>query len=85
MSKKKHKQHKIRSFHDFAKVVNEDNIDMLCGNFYGVMKQFVEMRKVEPKLKLTGFDWIDDGSLEVRGARITIEVKLKSDENDKGN
>ncbi len=71
---KKPKEYEIRNFQDFMKVVNEENVDMLCGNFYGLVLQFIKMRKAQPKMKFRGFDWIDDGTLEVRGAKIKMTI-----------
>lgn len=66
--------YEINSFEDFVNVVNEENCDMLCGNFYGVISQFIKMRKKVPGLKFSGFNWIDDGKLEVRNPKITVVV-----------
>lgn len=75
-TKSKNKEYQIRTFEDFTKVVNDKNVDMLCGNFYGVILQFIQMRKSNPKLKFTGFNWIDDGKLEIRKAKIKMEVSV---------
>jgi hypothetical protein len=61
---------------------------MLCGNFYGVMLQYIRMRKAAPALKFTGFNWIDDGKIEVlnptiNGKKITMVVE--GDEESKKN
>lgn len=70
----KHTSYTIESFGDFMDVVNEKNADMLCGNFYGLVLQFIKMRKVSPKLKFEGFTWIDDGKIEIRNPKIVMNA-----------
>lgn len=72
--KKKIKKYQIKTFKDFTDVVNEKNIDMLCGNFYGIMLQFIKMRKMDPKIQFDGFLWIDDGKIEVRSPNFSMEI-----------
>ena len=78
-TKQNHKEHKIRSFEDFAGLVNEDNCDMLCGNFYGVIRQYIQIRKECPSLKFKGFDWIDDGKLQALNPDIVIELEAPNE------
>jgi hypothetical protein len=62
----RNKKYEIRSFQDLSTLVNEKNVDMLCGNLYGAIRQFIEMRKQSPELKFMGIDWIDDGKLKIK-------------------
>jgi len=78
--KKKPKEYEIRSFEDFTNIINEKNCDMICGNFYAMIKQFVEMKKKVPEIQLMGFNWIDDGKIEILPPQFTIVVE--GDEND---
>lgn len=72
---KKHKEYKIHSFEDLMKVVNEKNCDMLFGNFYGVVKQFIQMKKTNKDFKFLGFTWIDDGKIEIKSTQFIIDVE----------
>ncbi|WP_288983312.1 hypothetical protein [uncultured Flavobacterium sp.] len=74
---KKFPVHKIRSFDDLDKILTEENCDMIMGNFYGVVKCFLQVKKKHPELKLSGFDWIDDGKLEIREANVTVSQRFK--------
>ena len=69
--------HKIRSFDDLMNVINDDNCDMVFGNFYGCVKAFLEVRKKHPELKMSGFDWIDDGKIELKEANVTVSQRFK--------
>ena len=78
--------HEVRSFEDFANIINEENCDMLCGNFYGIILQYIRMRKAAPSLKFTGFNWIDDGKIEVlnptiNGKKLIMVVEGDEEEN----
>jgi hypothetical protein len=64
--KKKFKEYQINTIEDFMNVVNEKNMDMLIGNFYGMTVQWIKLKKKVPGVKFTGFKWIDDGLLEIR-------------------
>lgn len=77
--KKDNKLYKIRTFEEFGNVLNEDNIDVLCGNFYGSMIQFLEFRKRRPLIKCIGFNWIDDGKMDILPPNITIELANESE------
>lgn len=72
---KKPKEHIIRSFEDFIKVVNEKNCDMLCGNFYGVVLQYLETKKIHKDVEFLGFTWIDDGKIEIKSPQFIIDYK----------
>lgn len=72
---KKFKKYEIRSIDDLINLITEENCDMLFGNFYGTVKQFVEIRKKHPKIKYLGFDWIDDGKMVVGKPNITIQIE----------
>lgn len=76
MAKKKNKKHKIRTFEELANVATEENVNMLCGNLYGCIIQFIEMRKKMPELKFVGIDWIDDGKIEIRNPKIKLIANL---------
>lgn len=69
--------HKIRSFDDLMNVLNDDNCDMIFGNFYGCVLSFLKLRKIHPELKMSGFDWIDDGKIEVREPKISTSKRFK--------
>lgn len=69
------KEYTIRSFDDFMKIVNTDNCDMLCANFYGVVMRFLQLKKAYPKLKFLGFTWIDDGKIEIKSTQFVIDVE----------
>lgn len=69
--------HKIRSFDDLMDVLNDDNCDMIFGNFYGCVKAFLEVRKKHPDLKMSGFDWIDDGKIELKETNVTVNQRFK--------
>lgn len=73
------KLYKIRTFEDFGNVVNEENVDMFCGNFYGSMIQFLKFRKMRSSVKYIGFNWIDDGKIEMLSPKITIELAEDSE------
>jgi hypothetical protein len=68
-------KYEIRSFQDLANVINEKNVDMLCGNLYGALRQFIEMRKKVPEIKFMGIDWIDDGKIEIRNPDVTLIIQ----------
>ena len=42
MKKNKKKEYSIQNFEELMALVNEDNIDMIFGNFYGVAKHFLD-------------------------------------------
>ncbi len=67
-------EYQIRTFEELANLATEENVGMLCGNLYGCVMQFIEMRKIEPTLIFTGMDWIDDGKLEIRNPNIKLVV-----------
>ena len=76
--------HQIRSFDDLMAVITKENVDMIMGNFYGVIVHWLKVLEKYPDCKLTGFDWIDDGKLEIRPPNITVsqtfKMALKKDE-----
>lgn len=77
LKKKEFPIHKIRSFSDLMAVINEENCDMIFGNFYGCIQAFLKMRAKHPELEMSGFDWIDDGKIELREPNITESQRFK--------
>lgn len=77
--KENFKTYNIRTFEDFASVVKKENVDMLCANFYGSMLQLIDIKSKAPGVKYLGFNWIDDGKIEVLKPKITIELADHAD------
>ena len=75
--KNKAKSHEIRTFEDLDNIVTEENVDMIMGNFYGVIKSLLLARKTIPNIKLLGFTWIDDGKIEVKSVNFIVNTKNK--------
>lgn len=74
------KTHEIRSFKELGNVVTEENVDMLSGNLYGILLQFVKMKKKHPEIKLLGFDWTDNGKIQIKQPKLfkmTVEDESK--------
>jgi len=77
MKKNKKKEYSIQNFEELMALVNEDNIDMIFGNFYGVAKHFLELKKEYKGLVFTGFKWIDDGKVQVTGSQINFTLNCE--------
>jgi len=77
MKKGKKKEYSINNFQELMDIVNKNNIDMIFGNFYGVAKHFLELKKEHKDLIFTGFKWIDDGKIEVTGAQINFTLNCE--------
>lgn len=74
---KKNKEYKIRTFADLNAIVTKDNVDIIFGNFYGSMRQFLAVKDKHPDISFIGFNWIDDGKMDIVGHTISVEVDGK--------
>ena len=77
-----HVTHTITTFQEFIAVLNEDNVDMLTGNFYGMCLQFIKMRKIAPSIRWTGFTWTDNGNMEIRSPRLNRITMIAEEDDD---
>lgn len=73
------KEYTITTFQEFMAVLNDENVDMLTGNFYGMCLQFIEMRKIAPQIRWTGFIWTDDGNMEIKSPKLN-RIKMIAEE-----
>ena len=69
-------EHRIRSFQDINLIITEQNVDMIIGNMYAVFKTFLEQRKIHKGLELKGFNWIDDGQINITGIEYNEDSKI---------
>jgi hypothetical protein len=59
------KQHKIRTFKQLGKLINEENQEDLLKCFVLSLLAFKEAKQKEKKLSFVGMNWIDDGKNEI--------------------
>lgn len=72
MAKKKFKEYEIATIEDLTSLVNDENIDMIVGNLYGLLLQWIKIKKEIPEAKFPSFKWIDDGKYEIRKQEVFI-------------
>lgn len=66
----KNKTYEINSFETLGKVVTKENIDMLSGNLYGILMQFISIKEKHPEVSLKGVTWTDNGKMEIRQPKL---------------
>ena len=59
------KTHQIRTFQDLGEIINKENFPIIMAQFLGVVDQYVKIKEVAPGTKFTGFNWIDDGKIDI--------------------
>lgn len=65
-SRKKAKKYKVETIEDFGNVVTEENFMDLMTAFGETIGVLLQMRKKVSSIKLTSFEWIDDGKPTVK-------------------
>jgi len=60
------KEIRVNTIEDFFSIINQENVDMLTGNFYGMCMQLLKLKETNPDVVFKSFRWIDDGNYELR-------------------
>lgn len=75
--------HEIKTFQDLASLCTAENVDMLMGNFYGIMRYWVQLKEHNKDnvnfkdVEFLGFTWIDDGLYDIKEPNIQTSEKFK--------